>query len=422
MGLSEYNRKRNFAVTSEPSGAAPASPRAEGVLQFVIQKHAATRLHYDFRLELEGVLKSWSVPKGPSLDTKVKRLAMHVEDHPLAYATFEGIIPKGEYGGGTVLLWDRGIWEPIEDPHEGYAAGNLKFILKGEKLHGGFALVKIRDRNARGGRDEGRSWLLIKERDGHVVPEATSEITEARPESVATGRTLDEIATDRSRVWHSNRTQVDAGAAPGAELAPLPDKIRPPRFAPRATPPAGAGWLHELAIAGERLLARNDGQSVQLLDSAGRPLPAVAARQRKAIIEAVRMLPVQTLLVDGVLAAMTPDGHSDAAALPAALAAQSRPGATLALAYLVFDLPYLDGRDLTRVPLERRKALLAALVRGSSEPGPLRYLDHVVGSGADFRREAKRLGIAAMVSRRADSFYGGRAGWVEIPCAVSARR
>jgi bifunctional non-homologous end joining protein LigD len=420
MGLTEYNRKRNFAVTSEPSGEAPAPTRADGVRQFVIQKHAATRLHYDFRLELEGVLKSWSVPKGPSLDTKVKRLAMHVEDHPLAYATFEGIIPKGEYGGGTVLLWDHGTWEPLEDPHKGYAAGNLKFILKGEKLQGGFALVKIRDRSARGGRDEGRSWLLIKERDAHVVPEATSQITEARPESVTTGRTLEEIAADRSRVWHSNRAQVDLGAAPGAEPAPLPKKIRPPRFAPRATPPAGAGWLHELAIAGERLLARSDGQSVQLLDGAGRPLPAAAERQRQAIADAIRMLPAQTLLVDGVLAAMTPDGHSDAAALPEALAPRARAGVTLA--YWVFDLPYLDGRDLTHVPLERRKSLLAALVRGSAEPGPLHYLDHVAGPGADFRREAKRLGIAAMSSRKAGSLYGGRAGWLEIPCAVSARR
>jgi bifunctional non-homologous end joining protein LigD len=424
MGLSEYNRKRNFAVTSEPSGEAPATTRVDGTRQFVIQKHAATRLHYDFRLELEGVLKSWSVPKGPSLDTKVKRLAMHVEDHPLAYAAFEGIIPKGEYGGGTVLLWDQGTWEPLEDPHQGYAAGNLKFILKGEKLQGGFALVKIRDRNARGGRDGGRddsrSWLLIKERDGHVVPEATSQITEARPESVTTGRTLEEIAADRSRVWYSNRARVDAGAEPGAEPAPLPKTIRPPRFAPRATPPAGAGWLHELAIAGERLLGRSDGQSVQFLDGAGRRLAAAAARPRQALADAIRMLPAQTLLIDGVLAAMTPDGHSDAEALPAALAPKGP--ADLTLAYWVFDLPYLDGRDLTHVPLERRKSLLAALVRGSSEPGPLRYLDHVAGSGADFRREAKRLGIAAMISRKTGSFYDGRAGWLEIPCAVSGRR
>ncbi len=418
MGLSEYNRKRNFKVTREPSGEAPAPPRqeGEGLRHFVIQKHAASRLHYDFRLELEGVLKSWSVPKGPSLDTRVKRLAMHVEDHPLAYAEFEGIIPKGEYGGGTVLLWDRGTWEPVGDPHQSYAAGNLKFILKGEKLQGGFALVKLRGRGAHSGKDQERAWLLIKERDSHVVPEETSDVTEARPESVATGRTLDDIAADRSRVWHSNRAQVDAGGAPGARPGPVPAVLRPPRFAARATPPRGGGWLHEMAIAGERLLARSDAGTAQLLDEDGKPLTAAAVRKRGAIADAVRMLPAQTLVVDGMLAAMTPAGHSDDRALPGALAGKL--GATLA--YFVFDLVHLDGFDLTRVPLDRRKALLAELVRASAEPGALRYLDHIAGDGVAFQHEARRLGIAAMVSRRADSSYGARAGWVRIPCAVSA--
>lgn len=426
MGLSEYNRKRNFKVTSEPPGEAPAPPRKEGVRHFVIQKHAASRLHYDFRLELEGVLKSWSVPKGPSLDTRVKRLAVHVEDHPLAYADFEGIIPKGEYGGGTVLLWDRGTWEPLGDPHQTYAAGNLKFNLKGEKLRGGFALVKLRGRGAQRDKDQERAWLLIKERDAHVVPEETSDITEARPESVTTGRTLDEIAADRSRVWHSNRDQVDVADAAGARVAPPPTRIRPPRFAARATPPLGDGWLHEMAIDGERLLARNADGKVQLYTGNGTPLGAAAARQRSTIADAVRMLAAQTLIVDGVLAAMTPDGLSDAAGLPGALAdalAGALAGKGKAtLAYLVFDLPYLDGHDLTRVPLTARKKLLAELVRASSEPGPLRFLDHVAGDGAAFQREARRLGIAAMVSRRAASPYGARAGWTQTPCAVSAKR
>jgi bifunctional non-homologous end joining protein LigD len=418
MGLSEYNRKRNFKVTSEPSGEAPVPPRQEGVRHFVIQKHAASRLHYDFRLELGGVLKSWSVPKGPSLDTRVKRLAVHVEDHPLAYAEFEGIIPKGEYGGGTVLLWDRGTWESLGDPDQTYAAGNLKFNLKGEKLRGGFALVKLRGRGAQREKDQERAWLLIKERDAHVVPEETSDITEARPESVTTGRTLDEIAADRSRVWHSNRNQVDAGAAAGARVAPPPTRIRPPRFAARATPPLGNGWLHEMAIDGERLLARNAGGKLQLCAGSGTPLGTAAARKRSAIADAIRMLAAQTLIVDGVLAAMTPDGLSDAVALPGALAGKGK----ATLAYLVFDLPYLDGHDLTRVPLAARKKLLAELVRASSEPGPLRFLDHVSGDGAAFQREARRLGIAAMVSRRAASPYGARAGWTQTPCSVSAKR
>src|SRR5467141_2289204 len=164
MPLATYRRKRDFDKTPEPRGTKRAAPR-KGLL-FVIQKHAASRLHYDFRLELDGVLKSWAVPKGPSLDPADKRLAMHVEDHPLEYGTFEGIIPKGEYGGGTVLLWDRGSWAPVGDPYQGYRAGNLKFTLKGEKLRGGWALVRIR--GSRRGDDSGRSWLLIKERDAEA--------------------------------------------------------------------------------------------------------------------------------------------------------------------------------------------------------------------------------------------------------------
>ncbi|HEY6476997.1 MAG TPA: DNA polymerase ligase N-terminal domain-containing protein, partial [Polyangia bacterium] len=197
MGLDEYNRKRNFTLTREPPGeqALPAGRQADSAVrarQFVIQKHAATRLHYDFRLELEGVLKSWSVPKGPSLDPQVKRLAMQTEDHPMAYADFEGIIPKGQYGGGTVLLWDRGTWEPLEgDPHQEFAAGNLKFRLKGTKLQGGFALIRLKPRGPRRGEDDGRSWLLIKERDAEVRVEVAGVITNDRPESVATHRTLE---------------------------------------------------------------------------------------------------------------------------------------------------------------------------------------------------------------------------------------
>src|SRR5215467_5422898 len=190
MGLDEYNRKRDFKITSEPAGKPVRKRARERERIFVIQKHAASRLHYDFRLELEGVLKSWSVPKGPSLDPKVKRLAMQTEDHPVEYAAFEGIIPAGEYGGGTVLLWDTGTWEPQGNPHQEFAAGNLKFILKGEKLTGKWALIKIGGRGpgrARGRGDE-RAWLLIKERDEVARPEAEVDITATRPESVTTKR------------------------------------------------------------------------------------------------------------------------------------------------------------------------------------------------------------------------------------------
>src|SRR5712691_3566151 len=291
MGLGEYHRKRDFKVTPEPRGA----EKATAGRSFVIQKHAATRLHYDFRLEMEGVLKSWAVPKGPSLDPADKRLAMQTEDHPIDYGGFEGIIPAGQYGGGTVLLWDRGTWEPLEDPHQGLRKGSLKFRLDGEKLQGKWALVKIKGRDAR---DDAKSWLLIKERDEHVRSSKVYSITEDRPESVSTGRTLDEIAADRDRVWNSNRGErgevrgpaaraarvartktaaaagprastsarrpaparkdlaVAAAAVPGARKAPLPRTVAAQLATLVDEPPKGDEWLHEMKFDGYRILAR----------------------------------------------------------------------------------------------------------------------------------------------------------------------
>jgi bifunctional non-homologous end joining protein LigD len=400
VGLAEYNRKRNFGITSEPPGDAPPKPRTDGALSFVIQKHAATRLHYDFRLELGGVLLSWSVPKGPSLDPAEKRLAVHVEDHPLAYGDFEGIIPKGQYGGGTVLLWDRGTWEPKEDPVAGYAKGNLKFILKGEKLQGGFALIRLGGRRAR---EEGdKAWLLIKEKDAAVRP-GGPELTETRPESVATGRSMDEIAADKTRVWHSKPSHVDLAGAPGARAAPLPARPKPPRPVSRARPPEGDDWLHEIAIQGVRVIARNERSNVKLFSDRGTALPARGARKDKPIGDAVRMLPAETLIVDGVVAPLTENGEK--------------------LGYFLFDLPYLDGHDLSRVPLERRKALLEELVRRAGQgAGSIRYVEHIAGGGADFHREACRLGIPAMLSRRAGSSYDAKAGWVTVACKAKGKK
>src|SRR4051812_41109352 len=194
MSLTEYRRKRDFKVTSEPRGG---KSKPHKTLSFVIQKHAASHLHYDFRLELDGVLKSWAVPKGPSLDPSVKRLAMQVEDHPLEYGGFEGIIPEGEYGGGTVLLWDRGSWEAVDDARKGYRDGALKFELHGEKLHGRWMLVR------KGGkRSTDKNWFLFKEKDEYAAPD--SDIGADEPLSVTTGRSLDEIAADADRVWGPN--------------------------------------------------------------------------------------------------------------------------------------------------------------------------------------------------------------------------
>src|SRR5260221_710777 len=203
MGLREYRRKRDFTRTPEPAGSEGRS-RTEKRLGYVIQAHAARRLHYDFRLELDGVLKSWAVPKGPSLDPQAKRLAVEVEDHPIEYGDFEGVIPRGESGGGTVMLWDRGWWEPIGDAGEGYAKGNLKFILHGEKLQGRWALVRM----ARRERDKSDNWLLIKERDERAEPGSTDAIVTRETRSAATGREMRTIAADADRVWSSKTGEV----------------------------------------------------------------------------------------------------------------------------------------------------------------------------------------------------------------------
>ena len=402
MALEDYNRKRDFGKTREPSGEVKSTPGGD---LFVIQKHAASRLHYDFRLELDGVLLSWSVPKGPSLDPAQKRLAVHVEDHPLEYATFEGIIPKGQYGGGTVLLWDRGTWAPAGDARAMLAAGNLKFLLKGDKVKGKYALVKIKERRQPGGRrgpDDGRNWLLIKERDTEARPEAELDITTARAESVATRRTMEQIAADPTHVWHSNRIQLSLDDVPGARATKAAPTLRVSKLVARAHPPAGPGWLHEMQIQGERLLARAAlGEEVALYDERGKRLPAEAARRHAAVANAVRLLPAQSLVVDGVVTALHPDGRPRAEGLADALAGQG----PAALAYYLTDLTFLDGHELGGVPLERRKALLAELVARVRPPGVLRLSEHVAGDGAAFFQQACRLGLPGMVSRRAD------AGW-----------
>ena len=411
MGLREYQRKRDFKNTPEPAGRVPEAPR-EKERSYLIQKHAASRLHYDFRLELEGVLKSWAVPKGPSLDPADKRLAMHVEDHPLEYGEFEGVIPKGQYGGGTVMLWDRGTWEPIGDPHKSYRAGSLKFTLKGEKLHGGWALVKIGGRRKDG---DDRSWLLIKERDREARPK-TESIVASKPNSVATGRTIDEIAAAEDRVWHSNRdggddAKPEPAEVSGARRAPLPKFVQPQLATLVERPPEGDGWLHELKHDGYRILARIERGRAQLFSRNARDwtekFPTVAT--------AAGRLPVEGAILDGEVTVVLPDGTSSFQALQN-FGSNPRSGR---LAYMIFDLLYLDGFDLTGAHLEDRKAALARLLTSISDKAAvLRYSDHVIGKGADFFAQACRMGIEGIVSKKRDAPYRGTRGpdWLKIKC------
>ena len=450
--LREYRRKRRFSRTPEPEGAAAlaATKRPGGERSFVIQKHAASRLHYDFRLELKGVLKSWAVPKGPSLDPADKRLAMHVEDHPLDYGDFEGIIPKGEYGGGTVLLWDRGTWEPEGDPHRAYRAGNLKFSLRGEKLHGSWALVRIRDR--RQARDGERSWLLIKHDDEAARPGARYQVVEAEPDSVATGRKMEQIAAAQDRVWHSNRSAgaqddgapgarrpgrppreaaaprartsaaaraakaapatVEPGRVAGAKRAALAAFVPPQLATLVSRAPTGNDWLHEMKFDGYRILARRAGKEVALLSRNGRAwtgrFPAVA--------DGVGALPAREVLLDGEVAVVTADGRTSFPALQNFMSSGGNGGD---LVYMVFDLLHLDGYDLTGARLEDRKAALARLLGApGGEPGALRYSDHLVGSGSEFFSEACWVGLEGVVSKRRGAPYRSTRGsdWVKTKC------
>ncbi|HWZ69175.1 MAG TPA: DNA polymerase ligase N-terminal domain-containing protein, partial [Stellaceae bacterium] len=248
MALEEYRRKRDFRKTPEPAGRSPSRTKAAAPLSFVIQEHAARRLHYDFRLELDGVLKSWAVPKGPSLDPGEKRLAVQVEDHPLGYGGFEGVIPEGQYGGGTVLLWDRGTWVPKDpDPAAAYAKGMLKFELRGEKLHGNWALVRMGGKAAR---ERRQNWLLVKERDDEAVPHSGDAIVANNPLSVETGRSLEAIAAERDRVWDSRKGERiqtrSPGSVAGARRGPMPGNLKPQLATSVEKAPEGGEWLHEI--------------------------------------------------------------------------------------------------------------------------------------------------------------------------------
>ncbi len=419
MALEVYRKKRKFGVTPEPRGR---KEKRSGN-RYVIQKHAARRLHYDLRLELDGVMKSWAVTRGPSLDPGEKRLAVHVEDHPVEYNTFEGTIPQGEYGGGTVMIWDRGSWTPEGDPHKGLAKGHLTFDLDGEKLHGRWHLVRLRARP----KERRDNWLLIKSKDVAARGPRGKDILEEEPLSVATGRSIDEIAEGKGkkRVWHSNRGAKKAPAklkAPaGKSVAKprvrakaavktraqkknsrasrdrLPDFIPPSLATLHSNAPRGAEWLHEIKYDGYRIQARLDHGKVRLLTRKNLDW----THRFKPIAGAVAALPAETALLDGELVVENDKGISSFSLLQTDL----KDGRGDRLVYEVFDLLYLDGRDLTGEPLVARKAELERLFKGRGKTGRIRYAEHFVEDGAVILKHACGLELEGIVSKRKDAPY-----------------
>ncbi len=411
MGLERYQRMRDFSRTPEPSGEeAGAAPFA-----FVVHKHAASHLHYDFRLELEGVLLSWAVPKGPSLDPQVKRLAMRTEDHPVDYRDFEGIIPKGQYGGGTVMVWDRGRWAPEGDPQAMLRKGHLRFRLEGDKLRGEWHLVRTK---GRGGGGDKESWLLFKARDEAAAP--GSDVAAERPASVLTGRSMDAIAQAADRVWDSEdgerrmepAARVEIPQVPGARRRRLPEAPTPQLATLVAQAPEGDRWLHEMKYDGYRLLARVEGGRVRLITRRGQDW----TRKMPGLARALAALPVEAALLDGEVVVLQPDGTTDFQALQTAIhdRAQER------LVYFAFDLLHLDEQDLTGAPLEARKEALRALLEGAAGGvgGFVRYGDHVVGQGGAFFRRACEHRLEGIVSKRRDARYQGKRtrDWLKVKC------
>jgi bifunctional non-homologous end joining protein LigD len=471
VALETYRKKRKFDVTPEPHGRkGPA-----GGYRYVIQKHAARRLHYDLRLELDGVMKSWAVTRGPSLDPDEKRLAVAVEDHPVEYNSFEGTIPEGEYGGGTVMIWDRGTWAPEGDPHKALAKGHLIFDLKGEKLHGRWHLVRMRARE----RDRHDNWLLIKGKDEEARGAGRRDILEEKPRSVVSGRSIEEIAggKGKKRVWHSNRAPAgdaqnnkDSDRSKADDKTSFKEKIRqiaarapraksrartgeagakskakstaeadgksrankktkagraakgepPPRFVPVALAtlyggaPSGPDWLHEIKFDGYRIEARLDRGAVQLLTRKEQNW----THRFPPVAEAVAALPAVTALVDGEIVVEDEHGISNFSLLQTDL----RDGRTDRFVYYAFDLLYLDGRDLTGEPLLERKRALAGLLerrtKDTVEANIIRYTGDFDDAGPLILRHACEMGLEGIVSKRRSAPYrsGRTDNFVKTKC------
>lgn len=424
--LSTYRKKRDFRQTQEPSGKAAVV--SSNRRRFVIQKHDASRLHYDLRLELDGVFKSWAVTKGPSLDPQDKRLAVEVEDHPLDYGDFEGTIPKGQYGGGTVMVWDRGYWEFEGDgtPETALKKGDLKFVLDGKRLQGSFVLVRMRtDRH--GSRS---NWLLIKHRDEFSVARNGAKVLETNMTSVSSGRSMDRIASGKGQrpsafmlnegvieadaVWNSkeglaaSERKKSEKKPQASSVAAPPDFVAPQLCETVDRPPAGDSWLHEIKFDGYRLQLRVVDGKATLKTRKGLDWTS----KFKEIAQAASILP--DCIVDGEACALDENGAPDFAALQAALSE----GKTGNLVYFAFDLLYHEATDLRTDPLVERKAQLQTLLGSAGDDPRIRFVEHFETGGDAVLKSACKLSLEGIVSKRADAPYqSGRTDtWVKSKC------
>src|SRR6266516_3471093 len=459
MGLAEYKAKRDFRKTAEPKGSKPLPREVRGASRFVIQKHDASRLHYDFRLQMEGVLRSWAVPKGLPWKKREKHLAVEVEDHPIEYETFEGVIPEGNYGGGTVMVWDRGAYYVYgEQPAKSFLEGKLHLVLDGKKARGEWTLVRIR------GDEQKNQWLILK-----TGADATPISKKLEDQSVKTGRTMKQIAQDRDAEWESNREEKDASATSkfkarirtaikkkevGRDRSPRrsPPKAKAGRAGREITsddvhartgpasatslsdlssakarfiepmkarlveqPPAAGDWIYELKFDGIRLIAVKNGSNVSLFSRNKNEL----ARRFPEIVEAIRNLPARECVIDGEVVALDEEGRSSFQLLQA----REMEGRTSPVYFYAFDLLQLDGKSLIGLPLEARKNVLEKLrdrVAAADDRGsPIRY-SGPVGSDADrLLKEVKRRGLEGIIGKQRSSVYepGRRSGaWIKVKC------
>lgn len=397
--VSEYTRKRNFDVTSEPpdSASAKRGKKSPSALRFVIQKHDARNLHYDFRLELDGTLKSWAVPKGPSLDPTQKRLAVHVEDHPISYGTFEGSIPEGQYGAGDVIVWDHGVWQPIGDPQQTYKDGKLKFTLIGEKLAGDWALVRT---HLRGSGDK-EQWLLIKERDQQARPASEFDVVAELPKSVISDATVGDNTT---------RKTVKKPKAVKPKSATLPDQLTPQLATLVDTVPAG-DWRYEIKFDGYRILARIENGEVRLLTRNGHDWSAKLPLQAKALAG----MKLDGSWLDGEVVVLNDKGFPDFQGLQNAFEI----GRAVDIIYFVFDAPFLHGIDQRELPVEdRRAALKKALGRKSRQI--VRFSEAFTANHQDIVESACALSLEGVIGKRAGSPYVSRrsADWIKLKCRL----